>query len=216
MVHYVLPVLDRYLLLYFLEFGTWNLDHFVTCGIPYAIPYEIPRNSAEFLAVLLLKIPRNSAEFRGIPYVFQKIPYSVGSQKPTSVDTLVPEEPVCVHLFRRNPVFSFYLPAFENSRSCRTASGGQEPNHTVHTTAIKHGPPYSIFSAPPPLNSEHKYENSHRYPVVCFFLQTAWSKLGEKFVRMTKYNFKAKNYSFTHLLKKANESNQDYLVLWTH
>ncbi len=34
------------------------------------------------------KIPRNSAEFRGIPYVFKKIPYSVGSQKRTSVDTL--------------------------------------------------------------------------------------------------------------------------------
>ncbi len=33
-------------------------------------------------------IPRKSAEFRGIPYVFQKIPYSVGSQKRTSVDTL--------------------------------------------------------------------------------------------------------------------------------
>ena len=88
-VHYVLPVLDRYLLLYFLEFGIWNLDHLVTCGIPYANTYGIPRNSAEFRQILLQKIPRNSAEFRGIPYVFQKIPYSVGSQKRTSVDTLV-------------------------------------------------------------------------------------------------------------------------------
>jgi hypothetical protein len=33
---------------------------------------------------------KNTAEFRGIPYFFQKIPYSVGSQKRTSVDTLVP------------------------------------------------------------------------------------------------------------------------------
>jgi hypothetical protein len=32
----------------------------------------------------------------------------------------VPEEPVCIDLFRKNPVF--YLPAFEISRSCRTAS----------------------------------------------------------------------------------------------
>jgi hypothetical protein len=31
---------------------------------------------------------KNTAEFRGIPYVFQKIPSSVGSQKLTSVDTL--------------------------------------------------------------------------------------------------------------------------------
>ncbi len=41
------------------------------------------------------KYVRNSAEFyckkyRGIPYVFPKIPYSVGSQKRTSVDTLGP------------------------------------------------------------------------------------------------------------------------------
>jgi hypothetical protein len=32
---------------------------------------------------------KNTAEFRGIPYVFEKIPYSVGSQKRTSVDTLI-------------------------------------------------------------------------------------------------------------------------------
>ncbi len=31
----------------------------------------------------------------------------------------VPEEPVCIDLFRQNPVF--YLPAFEISSSCRTA-----------------------------------------------------------------------------------------------
>jgi hypothetical protein len=31
---------------------------------------------------------KNTAEFRGIPYVFQKIPYSAGSKKYTSVDTL--------------------------------------------------------------------------------------------------------------------------------
>ncbi len=81
-------VLDRYLLLYFLEFGIWNLDHLVTCGIPSANTSGIPRNSAKFRVVFTAKIPRNSAEFRGIPYVFQKIPYSVGSQKRTSVDTL--------------------------------------------------------------------------------------------------------------------------------
>ncbi len=46
----------------------------------------IPRNSGQFYCK---KIPRNSAEFRGIPSVFQKIPYSVGSQKRTSVDTLI-------------------------------------------------------------------------------------------------------------------------------
>jgi hypothetical protein len=52
------------ILLYFLEFGIWNLDHLVTCGIPYANTYGIPRNSAEFRQILLQKIPRNSAEFR--------------------------------------------------------------------------------------------------------------------------------------------------------
>ncbi len=78
-VHYVLPVLDKYLLLYFLEFNIWNLDHLVTCGIPYANTYGIPAN---FTA-------KNTAKFREIPYVFQKIPFSVGSQNRTSVDTLV-------------------------------------------------------------------------------------------------------------------------------
>ncbi len=42
----------------------------------------------EFREFLLQKIPRNFTEFRGIPFIFQKIPYSVGSQKRTSVDTL--------------------------------------------------------------------------------------------------------------------------------
>jgi hypothetical protein len=66
---------------------TWK-DHLVTCGIPYANTYGIPRNFSEFREILLQNIPRNSSKFRGIPYVFQKIPYSVGSQKRTSVDTL--------------------------------------------------------------------------------------------------------------------------------
>ena len=50
--------------------------------------YGIPRNSAEFRLNFTVKIPRNSAKFRGIPCVFQKIPYSAGSKKSTSVDTL--------------------------------------------------------------------------------------------------------------------------------
>ncbi len=74
--------------LFFIQGGIWNLDHLLTCGIPYANTDGIPGNSAEFWAFLPQKIPRNSAEFRGIPYVFQKIPYFVGSQKRTSVDTL--------------------------------------------------------------------------------------------------------------------------------
>jgi hypothetical protein len=48
----------------------------------------IPRNSGQFYCKKYRGIPRNFAEFRGIPFVFQKIPYSVGSQKRTSVDTL--------------------------------------------------------------------------------------------------------------------------------
>ncbi len=57
------------------------------------IPTEfrgIPGNSGEFRVNFTLKIPRNSAKFRGIPYVFQKIPYSAESKKCNSVDTLVP------------------------------------------------------------------------------------------------------------------------------
>ena len=46
------------------------------------------RNSAEFRGIPGNFTAKNTAEFRGIPYVFQKIPYSVGSQKRTSVDTL--------------------------------------------------------------------------------------------------------------------------------
>ena len=61
-VHNVLPLLDRYLFLSFLEFGIWNLDHLVTCGIPHANTNRIP---GKFYC-------KNTAEFRGIPYVFQK------------------------------------------------------------------------------------------------------------------------------------------------
>ncbi len=43
----------------------------------------------EFRGILGIFTAKNTAEFRGIPFVFQKIPYSVGSQKRTSVDTLV-------------------------------------------------------------------------------------------------------------------------------
>jgi hypothetical protein len=70
------------------------------------------RNSAEFRDILLQKIPRNSAEFRGIPYVFQKIPYSVGSQKRTSVDTLVLslQCPNIMHKIMSNVhLISFYI-----------------------------------------------------------------------------------------------------------
>jgi hypothetical protein len=38
------------------EFGIWNMDHLITCGIPYANIYGIPE-----------KIDcKNTAEFRGI------------------------------------------------------------------------------------------------------------------------------------------------------
>jgi hypothetical protein len=50
------------------------------------------RNSAKFRGIPVNFTAKNTAEFRGIPYVFQKIPYSVGSQKRTSVDTLVMAE----------------------------------------------------------------------------------------------------------------------------
>jgi hypothetical protein len=65
-------------ILFFIQGEIWNLDHLVTCGIPYANTYGIPGNLTA----------KNTAEFRGIPYVFQQILYSVGSQKRTSVDTL--------------------------------------------------------------------------------------------------------------------------------
>jgi hypothetical protein len=74
----------------FWEFGIWNMDNLITCGIPYANIYGIPRYSAEFREKCTVKIPRNFAEFRGIPYDVPKISYSAGSKKSTSVDTLVP------------------------------------------------------------------------------------------------------------------------------
>jgi hypothetical protein len=46
----------------------------------YANTYGIPRNSGKFYC----------KKYRGIPYVFTKIPYSGGSKKRTSVDTLAP------------------------------------------------------------------------------------------------------------------------------
>ena len=66
-----------------------ELLHLFNWGIPYANTYGIPRNSAEFREKFTIKIPRNSAKFGGIPCVFQKIPYSAGSEKSTSVDTLI-------------------------------------------------------------------------------------------------------------------------------
>jgi hypothetical protein len=46
------------------------------------------RNYAELRGIPEIFTAKNTAEFREIPYVFQKIPYSVGSKKRTSVDTL--------------------------------------------------------------------------------------------------------------------------------
>jgi hypothetical protein len=43
--------------------GICNLDHLVTCGIPYANKYGIPPNSAEFREKFTVKIPRNSVCF---------------------------------------------------------------------------------------------------------------------------------------------------------
>jgi hypothetical protein len=46
------------------------------------------RNSAKFRGIPAKFYCKNTAKFRGIPCVFQKIPYSAGSKKSTSVDTL--------------------------------------------------------------------------------------------------------------------------------
>jgi hypothetical protein len=61
-------------------FEIWNLESGSFCYLRNSVCKYI-RNSGHFYC-------KNSAEFRGIPYVFQKIPSSVGNQKPTSVDTL--------------------------------------------------------------------------------------------------------------------------------
>jgi hypothetical protein len=73
---------------FFIFYSRWNLESGSFTFMRNSV-CKYRRNSPEFRAFLLQKIPRNSAEFRGIPYVFQKIPYSVGSKKRTSVDTLV-------------------------------------------------------------------------------------------------------------------------------
>ena len=46
------------------EGGIWNLDHLLTCGIPYANTDGIPRNSGHFYCKKYRGIPRNFAEFR--------------------------------------------------------------------------------------------------------------------------------------------------------
>jgi hypothetical protein len=46
------------------------------------------RNSEKFRGIPGKFDCKNTAEFRGIPCVFQKIPYSAGSKKSTFVDTL--------------------------------------------------------------------------------------------------------------------------------
>ena len=62
----------------------WNLESGIwIIKLPAEFRMQI---HTEFRQILLQKIPRNSAEFRGIPYVFQKIPDSIGSQKRTSVE----------------------------------------------------------------------------------------------------------------------------------
>jgi hypothetical protein len=49
---------------FFFQGEIWNLDHLVTCGIPYANTYGIPRNSGQFYCKKDRGIPRNFAEFR--------------------------------------------------------------------------------------------------------------------------------------------------------
>ncbi len=75
---------------FFFQGGICNLDHLVTCVISYANTHGIPRNSGDFYC----------KKYRGISYFFQKIPYSVGSQKRTSVDTLPAHRSDCAFVHR--------------------------------------------------------------------------------------------------------------------
>ncbi len=69
--------------------GIWNLDHLVTWGIPYANKYFRGISGKIYYKTT------------GIPCIFQKIPYSPGSEKSTSVDTLTPVG--CLVQHGRNP-----------------------------------------------------------------------------------------------------------------
>jgi hypothetical protein len=81
------------ILLFFwnLESGIWII--LLPAEFRMQIHTEFPRNShgipTEFRGIPANFTAKNTAEFRGIPYIFEKIPYSVGSQKRTSVDTLL-------------------------------------------------------------------------------------------------------------------------------
>jgi hypothetical protein len=75
---------------------------------------------------------KNTAEFRGIPSVFQKIPYSVGSQKRTSVDTLL------------SSLLSLTLPSLCRAGTCSAlhasrggAGGGYEGTHKLNQIIAK-------------------------------------------------------------------------------
>ncbi len=71
------------------EFGIWIIYLLAEFRMQIHTEFRgILRNFGNFYCKKYRGIPQNSAEFRGIPYVFQKILYSVGSQKHTSVDTL--------------------------------------------------------------------------------------------------------------------------------
>jgi hypothetical protein len=77
---YLGEVLDSYYCNFWnLESGIWIIL------LPAKFRMQI---HTEFRVIPGIFTAKNTAEFRGIPYVFQKIPSSVGSQKPTSVDTL--------------------------------------------------------------------------------------------------------------------------------
>jgi hypothetical protein len=88
---YIPTVHDKFFALkiktfYFLfkgEFGIWIIYLLAEFRMQMHKEFrEIPRSSGNFYC----------KKYRAIPYVFQKIPYSVGSQKRTSVDTLVAGE----------------------------------------------------------------------------------------------------------------------------
>jgi hypothetical protein len=67
-------------------FGIWNLESGSFRSLRKEFCMQIHK---EFRGISGDFTAKNTAELRGIPYVFEKIPYSVGSQKRTSVDTLV-------------------------------------------------------------------------------------------------------------------------------
>ncbi len=73
--------------------GIWNLESGLFSYLWNSVCKYI-RNSAVFHGIPGIFYCKNTAQYCGIPYFFQKIPYSAGSKKSTSVSLVLVPDPL--------------------------------------------------------------------------------------------------------------------------